>query len=170
MRRRPGAHTRPVFGSTEAHFVGYVRCMIFPQSIRQGDTGRCDQNGLSCAEKWTSVSPCRGRQHAPEVPVAKALHHIPQAVKIYSRSEVGTPRNYSRAPVTTYEYTLSITMSRIAKGKRLRSIFSCLHRTGCEVPPCPPRYNASFRGTSNGGQSVSNLRHRSSDLPFNGTM
>jgi hypothetical protein len=41
-----GAHTRPLFGSTYAHFVGYVGCMMFPQSIRQGDTGRCDQNGL----------------------------------------------------------------------------------------------------------------------------
>jgi len=35
--------------------------MILPQSIRQGDTGRCDQNGLGGAEKWTSVSPCRQR-------------------------------------------------------------------------------------------------------------
>jgi hypothetical protein len=26
--------------------VGYVGCMIIPQSIRQGDTGRCGQNGL----------------------------------------------------------------------------------------------------------------------------
>jgi len=32
--------------------------MIFPQSIRQGDTGRCDQIGLGRAEKWTRVSPC----------------------------------------------------------------------------------------------------------------
>jgi len=28
-------------------FVGCVGCMIFPESIRQGDTGRCDQNGFS---------------------------------------------------------------------------------------------------------------------------
>ena len=41
-----GAYTRPLFGSTSAHFVGYVGCMSFPESIRQGDTGRCDQNGL----------------------------------------------------------------------------------------------------------------------------
>jgi len=41
-----GAYTRPLFGSTLAHFVGFVGCMIFPQSIRQGDKGRCDQNGL----------------------------------------------------------------------------------------------------------------------------
>ena len=34
--------------------------MISPQSSRQGDTGRCDQNGLGCAEKWTSVPPCLG--------------------------------------------------------------------------------------------------------------
>jgi hypothetical protein len=40
-----GAYTRPHFGSTQAHFVGYVGCMIFPKSIRQGDTGRFDQNG-----------------------------------------------------------------------------------------------------------------------------
>jgi hypothetical protein len=44
--RPAGAYTRPPFGSTYAHFVGYVGCMISPQSIRQGDTGRCDQNGL----------------------------------------------------------------------------------------------------------------------------
>ena len=31
--------------------------MIFPHSIRQGDTERCDRNGLGRAEKWTSVSP-----------------------------------------------------------------------------------------------------------------
>ena len=31
--------------------------MIFPQSIRQGDTGRRDQNGFGCAEQCTSVSP-----------------------------------------------------------------------------------------------------------------
>jgi hypothetical protein len=31
--------------------------MISPQSIRQGDTGRCDQNGLGRAEQWTSLSP-----------------------------------------------------------------------------------------------------------------
>jgi len=40
-----GAHTPPLFGSTQAHFVGYVGCMSFPQSIRQGDTRRCDHNG-----------------------------------------------------------------------------------------------------------------------------
>jgi hypothetical protein len=28
-------------------FCGYVGCMIFSLSIRQGDTGRCDLNGLS---------------------------------------------------------------------------------------------------------------------------
>jgi len=43
---KAGASTRPLFGSTQAHFVGYVGCVNFPQSIRQGDTGRCDQNGL----------------------------------------------------------------------------------------------------------------------------
>ena len=32
--------------------------MISPQSIRQGEAGGCDQNGLGIAEKWTSVSPC----------------------------------------------------------------------------------------------------------------
>jgi hypothetical protein len=32
--------------------------MILSHSIRQGDMGRCDQNGLGCAEKWMSVSPC----------------------------------------------------------------------------------------------------------------
>jgi hypothetical protein len=32
--------------------------MIFPQSISQGNTGRCDQNGLDGAEMWTSVRPC----------------------------------------------------------------------------------------------------------------
>ena len=26
--------------------LGYVGCMISPQSIRQGHTGRCDQNGI----------------------------------------------------------------------------------------------------------------------------
>jgi hypothetical protein len=41
-----GAYTRPFFGSTYAHFVEYVGCMNLPQSIRHGDTGRCDQNGL----------------------------------------------------------------------------------------------------------------------------
>jgi len=41
-----GAYTRPLLGSTKAHFVGYDGCMIFPQSSRQWDTGRCDQNGL----------------------------------------------------------------------------------------------------------------------------
>ena len=30
----------------------------FPLSIRQGATGRCDQNNLGSAEKWTSTSPC----------------------------------------------------------------------------------------------------------------
>jgi len=30
---RPGAYTRPRFGSTSAHVVGYVGRMIFPQSI-----------------------------------------------------------------------------------------------------------------------------------------
>jgi len=44
--QRPGAYTRPLFGSTYAHFVEYVGCMILPQSIKQGVTGRCDQNGL----------------------------------------------------------------------------------------------------------------------------
>jgi hypothetical protein len=43
--RKAGAYTPPLFGSTQAHFMGYVGCMKFPQSIRQGDTGRCDQNG-----------------------------------------------------------------------------------------------------------------------------
>jgi hypothetical protein len=41
-----GPYTRPLFGSTYAHFVGYVGCMVFPLSIRQRDTGRCDQSGL----------------------------------------------------------------------------------------------------------------------------
>jgi hypothetical protein len=40
-----GAYTRPLFGSTQAHFVGYVESMNFPQSIRQGDTVSCDRNG-----------------------------------------------------------------------------------------------------------------------------
>jgi hypothetical protein len=53
-----GAYTHPHFGSPSAYFVGYVGYMISPQSIRQGDTGRCDQNGLGGAEEWTSVSPC----------------------------------------------------------------------------------------------------------------
>jgi hypothetical protein len=52
-----GAYTRPLIGSTKAHFVGCVGCMIVPQSIRHGDTGRCDQNGLGRAETYTSVSP-----------------------------------------------------------------------------------------------------------------
>jgi len=30
-----GAYTRPLFGSTKAHFVEYVGCVIFPWSIRQ---------------------------------------------------------------------------------------------------------------------------------------
>jgi hypothetical protein len=41
--------------------------MIFPQSIRQGDTGRCDQNGLGRAEKWISVSPWSGALELGEV-------------------------------------------------------------------------------------------------------
>ena len=41
-----GAYTRPSFGSTKVHSVGYVGCMISPQSMRQGDTWRCDRNGL----------------------------------------------------------------------------------------------------------------------------
>ena len=41
-----GAYTRPHFGSTETRFVAYMGCLYFPQCIRQGDTGRCDQNGL----------------------------------------------------------------------------------------------------------------------------
>jgi hypothetical protein len=41
-----GSHTHPRFGSTWASFVGYVGCMMFPRSIRQGHTWRCDQNGL----------------------------------------------------------------------------------------------------------------------------
>jgi splicing factor 1 len=44
--RGAGAYTRQLFGSKYAHFAGYVGCMIIPQDIRQGDTGRCDQNGL----------------------------------------------------------------------------------------------------------------------------
>jgi len=43
---RSGAYNPALFRSTQAHFVRYVECMIFRQSIRQGDTGRCDQNGL----------------------------------------------------------------------------------------------------------------------------
>jgi len=39
-----GVYTRPLFSSKKAHFVGYVGCMVFPQSITQRDTGRCDQN------------------------------------------------------------------------------------------------------------------------------
>ena len=55
---------------------------MFPQSIRQGDTGRCDENGLGSAEKWTIVSPCR--QVSAECPglawgwpcvVERGLHH-----------------------------------------------------------------------------------------------
>jgi hypothetical protein len=60
--RAPGAYTRPLFSSTQAHFVGYVVCNISPQSIRRWATGRSDQNGLGCAEKWTSVSPCRAQR------------------------------------------------------------------------------------------------------------
>jgi len=45
-RLHVGAYTRPLFRSTLAHFVGYVGCMNFPQFIRQGDKGGCDQNGL----------------------------------------------------------------------------------------------------------------------------
>jgi hypothetical protein len=40
------AHTRPLSGSTQAHFVGYAESVSFPRSIRQGDAGRCDQIGL----------------------------------------------------------------------------------------------------------------------------
>ena len=29
-----GAYTHPLFGSTEAHFVEYVGCIIFPQSMK----------------------------------------------------------------------------------------------------------------------------------------
>jgi hypothetical protein len=45
--------------------------MVFPQSIRQGDSGMCDQNGLGCAEKWTSVSPCLAAE-APHTAVEVA--------------------------------------------------------------------------------------------------
>ena len=45
-RQEARAYNRPYFGSTSAHFVRYLGCMISPQSIRPGDTGRCDQNGL----------------------------------------------------------------------------------------------------------------------------
>jgi hypothetical protein len=41
-----GAYTRPLYSSTPAYFVGYAGYMIFPQSIRQGNMGRCNQNGL----------------------------------------------------------------------------------------------------------------------------
>ena len=46
--RHAGAYIPQLFASTSAHFVGYVECMIFPQSIRQRVTGRCEvlQNGL----------------------------------------------------------------------------------------------------------------------------
>jgi len=54
-----GACIPPLFGSTLAHFVGYDGCMIFPQSIRQGDTGG-NQNGLGCAEK-DECEPLPGR-------------------------------------------------------------------------------------------------------------
>ena len=40
-----GLHSS-TFGSTEAHFVGYVGYRIPPLAIRQGDTGGCDQDGL----------------------------------------------------------------------------------------------------------------------------
>jgi flagellar capping protein FliD len=43
---KAGAYIRPHFGSTSAHFMGYVGSMISPGSIRQGDTRRCDENGL----------------------------------------------------------------------------------------------------------------------------
>ena len=43
--RAAGGYTRPLYGSIQAYFVGHVGCMIPPQSIRQGDTVRCDQNG-----------------------------------------------------------------------------------------------------------------------------
>jgi len=41
--REAGAYTRPLFGLTQARFVGDVGCTIYPLSIRQGDTGRCDE-------------------------------------------------------------------------------------------------------------------------------
>jgi beta-amylase len=44
------AHGRGLHSSTFQHnlstFVGYIGCMIFPQSIRPWDTWRGDQNGL----------------------------------------------------------------------------------------------------------------------------
>jgi hypothetical protein len=39
-----GLHSS-TFQLNVSHFVEYVGCMTFPQSIRQGDTGRCDENG-----------------------------------------------------------------------------------------------------------------------------
>ena len=58
--RVAGASTRPLSGSTQALFVGYVGCMISPHPIRQGEMGCCDQDGLGRAETWTSVSPWQG--------------------------------------------------------------------------------------------------------------
>ena len=38
-------------------FCGIRWVHDFPQSMRQGNKQRCDQHGLGCAEKCTSVSP-----------------------------------------------------------------------------------------------------------------
>jgi hypothetical protein len=51
--------------------------MIFPQSIRQGNTGRCDQNGISGAEKWTSVRPCIEARRLFKESTAKHPRHAP---------------------------------------------------------------------------------------------
>jgi len=41
-----GAYTCALFGSTCAYFVGSRWLRDSPQSIKQGDTGRCDQHGF----------------------------------------------------------------------------------------------------------------------------
>jgi len=64
---RPHVQGRGLHSSTFRLNVGYVGCMISPLSIRQGDAGRCDQNGLGCAEKWTSASPWSKAIAAPAV-------------------------------------------------------------------------------------------------------
>jgi len=38
IQLQAGAYPRPLFCSTQAHFVGYVGRMRIPQSIRKGDT------------------------------------------------------------------------------------------------------------------------------------
>ena len=67
--------------------------MIFPQSIRQGDTRRCDENGLGRAGKWTSVSPWfqydLARMHASyphlsSLRSGRGLHSLPIQLNLIS--------------------------------------------------------------------------------------